>query len=527
MGNIPEFQTRRLASAVTPTLGADPHAGSLQGGIAAGLATIGGVLKGRKAEKQKVLDVVEAESMLRDFEAEMKGASDEIKQKFAEQPDDGVKQIGTAGEQLIKLKLDDIKNQNVKMMFARGASASLRNQGKAADGWANVQKVVKADENFSRVTIMQSGDLKAEPYLEGEPITAKFERELGYHEDRVKLSQGIYGKQSAKKMQEGREGLSKSWLHGLMNDDPLVAKELLERGYFTGLMSGKDIEAYEAKAKNKIKGWQEEVKFESTLAAFGNFKGLQSLWFKGELNIAAVDVAEDKLYTQTVKDGKGGEIPLIEAHPELQEHIDTIREIVATRKDITFKETIESMKVSLAIEDEIRRMQIDSDKMDATATLEQLIDVQGKIYKAVLNGQLAPKKAEYFLNQMETPTVNTIDEAKDTRWFKSWRAATPESTIYDSTNTFLENGNFSPEAQGRMKSGILTDVIDQFNAINSARESYGGSVSVEEAKVIVQKAIKNAETKESALFGDGKEKTIRLRNGKVITINKDSVKRVK
>lgn len=529
MGNIPEFQTKRLASAVTPTLGVDPHAGGLAGAISEGLGAVAGALQAKKAEKQKVLDVVEAEALLRGFEEEMDGASDQIKSQFEDQPDDGVTEMGNAGEQLINLKIDEIKSPTVRAMFARGASTSLRNRNRGARSWATTQKVIKADENFTRVTIMQAGDLKAEPFVEGQPITQKFEEQLGYHEDRVKLAQGIYGTSASRKMQEGREGLAKSWLHGLMEKKPLVAKELLEKGYFTGLLDGEDIAAYEKKADDKIKGWQEEVKFENLYKAFGKFKGLEQLWFAGDLNIAAVDVAETSLYTDTVEDGKGGFITLIEARPELQEHIDYIREAVATRKDLTFKETAENMKLTLEFGDRIRNMGIDSEKLTAEATLEELIQLQGEIYKAYSNGQIDPAKAEYYLNQIQSPTAQSLEDAKDGRWFAGFRKATPESTSYDTTAVFLNASGYSEGTNLRLKNKILTKVIDQFAAIREVRKPYGGDVSVEEAEAITQQAISEVREEESALFGNIPEegRIVRLLNGKILEVKKGSIKRLK
>ncbi len=526
MGNIPEFQTRRLASAVTPTLGVDSGAGGLEGAISAGLGILGEARAAQEAEKQKVLDVVEAEALLRGFEEEMDGATDQIRTQFLDQPDDGVTEMGNAGEQLINLKLDEIKSPTVRAMFARGASTSLRNRNKGARGWASTQKIVKADENFTRVTIMQQGDLKAEPFVEGQPITKKFEEQLGYHEDRVTAAQALYGTQSARKMQEGREGLAKSWLHGLMEKKPLVAKELLEKGYFTGLMDGVDIEAYENKADDKIKGWQEEVKFENLYTAFGQFKGLEELWFAGELNIAAVDVAEMTLYTKVVEDGKGGQITLIEARPELQEHINYIREAVATRKDLTFKETAENMQTTLEFGDRIRKMGVDSDKLTAEATLEEMIQLQGEIYRAMSNGQIDPAKAEYFLNQIQSPTATNLEEAKDERWFAGWRKATPESTSYDATEKFLHSGNFSEGTRMRLKGKVLTKVIDAFSAIKKARAAYGGTVSIAEATQITEQAIQEVREEESSIFGK-KEAIMRLKNGKVLQVKEGSIKRLR
>lgn len=526
MGNIPEFKTRRLASAVTGTLGVDPHAGGLAGAISEGLGAVAGAFQAKEAEKQKVLDVVEAEALLRGFEEEMNGASDQIRSQFEDQPDDGVTEIGNAGEQLIKLKIDEIKSPTVRAMFARGASTALRNQNKGARSWAATQKVIKADENFTRVTIMQAGDLKAEPFVDGQPITQKFEEQLGYHEDRIKLAQGIYGTSASRKMQEGREGLAKSWLHGLMEKKPLVAKELLEKGYFTGLLDGQDIAAYEKKADDKIKGWQEELKFENLYKAFGKFKGLEQLWFAGDLNIAAVDVAETSLYTDTVEDGKGGYITLIEARPELQEHIDSIREAVATRKDLTFKETAENMQITLEFGDRIRKLGIDSDKLTAEATLGELVRLQGDIYRAMGNGQIDPAKAEYYLNQIQSPTTTSLEAAKDERWFAGWRKATPESTSYDATENFLHSGNFSEGTRQRLKGKVLSKVIDAFSAIREVRAVYGGDISIAESEQITAQAIQEVREEESALFGK-KEAIIRLKNGKILEVKEGSIKRLK
>ncbi len=529
MGNIPEFQTRRLASAVTPTLGADPQAGGFAGALSAGMQFVGEARMAKEAEKQKVLDVIEAESLLREFEGEMKGASEQIKTQFLEQPDDGVTEIGNAGEQLIKLKIDEIKNENVRAMFARGASTSLRNGNRQATAWATTQKVIRADENFTRVTIMQQGDLKAEPFVEGQPITQKFEEQLGYHEDRVKAAQALYGTQSAKKMQEGREGLSKSWLHGLMEKEPLVAKELLEKGYFTGLLDGEDIKAYQVKVKDKIEGWQEEVKFENLYQAFGQFKGLEHLWFRNELTIGAVDVAENAIYTTSVKDGKGGFITLAEARPELQQHINDIREAVATRKDLTFDEKAENLEKTLEFGDRIRRMGIDSDKLTAEATLEELIEIQGEIYRAMKNGQIDPAKAEYFLNQIQSPTTDSLENAKDGRWFSGFRKPTPESASYDTTEVFLRSGNFSEGTRIKLKGKILTKVIDAFSAIKEARASYGGEISIEEAESITEEAINEVREEESPLFGSLMDagRVVRLRSGKILEVKKGSIKRIK
>ena len=515
MGRIPEFTTQKLASADVGTLGIDRSQEEAFGAIADATRQVAGRLHQEQQERQKILDVVEAEKQLREFEGTLTKASGEIQTKFANQPEDGVKEIGRAGEELINLTLEDISSPNVQAMVARGSSAVLRSSNRTAMKWGADQQIIVADENFNRVTNLDSADILQSGSVE------LYKRKMEYHEQRETLARGIYGKQAPQKMQEGRESLSKSLLHGLMEKQPLEAKKLLDGGFFTGVLTTDDQVAFGKKIDEKIKGWNDTLDFNSTIQTLEMFQGAEKLWTEGKLSIATVDTMEDNLHTTFVEDGQGGTISLMDKFPQLQEQVDDLRTIAAQRTDIN---SIENLQIVANLEDEVRGLNISGDKRDAQTNLSEMIRVRGKIIKASANGSLKPDKTMYFLNQLATPLMDKLQDAPEKAWHnfitKFFTSVTPENVSYDRTNAFLEDSNYSQPVRDKMKADVLTTVVEEITNLRSDREITGGDVSSEEALAITNKAIQKAQAKQNAALQHIPEegKILQLKSGKIIKV---------
>ncbi len=515
MGRIPEFTTQKLASSDVGVLGADTSQEQALGAIAAATKQVASQIHQQEQERQKILDVVEAERQLREFEGTLSKASGEIQTKFVDQPEDGVKEIGRAGEELINLTLEDISSPNVQAMVARGSSAVLRSANRSARKWGSDQQIIVADENFNRVTNLDSADILQNPSVK------LYQEKLGYHEQRDTLARGIYGTQSPQKMQEGRESLSKSLIYGMMEKQPLEAKKLLDGGFFSGILTTDDQVAFGAKVDEKIKGWNDTLDFNATIQTLEMFQGAEKLWTEGELTTATVDVMEDNLHTTFVEDGQGGTVSLMEKFPQLQEQVDDLRTIAAQRTDIN---SIENIQIVADLEDEIRGLNISGDKRDAQTNLSEMIRVRGKIIKAAANGSLKPDKTGYFLNQLTTPLMDKLQDAPEKAWHnfitKFFTSVTPENVAYDRTNAFLEDSNFSQPVKDRMKADVLTGVVEEITKIRSDREITGGDVSNEEALAITNKAIQKAQAKQNVALQHIPEegKVLQLKSGKIIKV---------
>jgi len=456
MGSISEFITRQLPSAAVSTLGVDPSAtrfGEAVAGLGAEIANEGfQVLR----ERKKTLDIVESQSEIRKFEAEMNELTKTNREQFADNPEAGVKQFNIDGEKKLNDTLGNIEDTNIKRLFAQGSSQVLRGQANSAFTWASNQQVINAAGDFNEVINMDSGELKETPSVE------LFKEKLAILESKKGLVKGIWGKGSGQQMANSKESLSKGLLHGLMDTNPLEGRELLKQGFFNGLLDTTEQTKFEGQMESSIKGWRDKLDLDARTDTIQKYGGVEKIWLAGELDTAVVNSLSDEMDSTLVNDGNNGLISLTEKFPELKEINKDLLKIAAENTDIN---SIESIEVVNDIADKVRRLNISPDKRTADAQLADLMKVRGEIIKAVANRQMKTAKAEGFLNQLTTPMIDKLSDVKGKAEWLGWgNWKTPEDAMYDSViNKLAVLPNMTHEISERIKANVITQTLDEIN----------------------------------------------------------------
>ncbi len=512
MGNIPEFITRQLPSSAVGTAGLrQPTLGAAIAGAGAQIANIG--FK-QLAERKQTLDIVKSQAELRKFEGELNKLSAKNRSKFIDDPQAGIKQFNVDSEKLFNDTLGDLKDSSLKRLFAQGGSQVLRGQTNSAIAWGSNQEIVNAAGDFNLVINMDAGELKLTPSKE------LFEKKLQILKGKKGLAKKIWGKSSGEQMASSVESLSKGYLHGLMNDNPLEGRHLLKTGFFNGLLDTTEQKKFQGQMESSIKGWSDKIDLDARVETIQKYEGIEKIWVDGDLGTDIVNKLIDEMDTTMVEDGKGGIISLTKKFPELAEINKDLLKIAAENTDVN---SIENVEVVNDIADKIRRLNISPDKRKAEAKLAEMMKVKGDIIKASANGLLKSGKAESFLNQIKTPLIDKLSQAKGKKkWIFFGEQVTPENAMYDSVvNKLAQFPTMTVEISERMKANVITQTLDELNR----RKKLFQPVTNEVAIAIAGKLMQAEWAKENPALQDiPKEgKLMRMENGSVMKFLNEGV----
>ncbi len=507
MGSLPEFLTKHLASSVVGTLGVDKSGQRLGESIAGTGAKIANVGFKQLAERKKTIDIVKSQAEVREFENELNELSKENRSNFIDDPQAGIKQFNEDSSNLFDDILGTLEDPSLRRLFAQGGTQVLRGQTNKAIAWGATQEIVNAAGDFNSVINLDAGQLKSTPSRE------LYEEKLAILEGKKDLIKKIWGKSSGNQMAASKESLSKGYLHGLMNENPLEGRQLLKEGFFNGRLDTTEQVKFEGQMESSIKGWKDKIDLEARTTTIEKYGGIEKLWLEGRLDTAAVNALSDEMDITMIEDGKGGVVSLTEKFPELKEINKDLLKIAAENTDI---KSIESIAVVNKIADSVRRLNISPDKRTADGVLEDIMKVRGEIIEAVANRQMKSEKARGFLDQLTTPMIDKLSEAKGkANWlgFGNWK--TPQDAMYDSVvNKLAQFPNMSEEVGERMKANVITQTLDELSRMKERFQPVTNEVAIAVAGRFIQ-----AEwAKENPALQDiPKEgKLMRMKNGSVI-----------
>ncbi len=514
MGSISTFITRQLPSAVTGTLGVDPSAGKFGEAIAAVGAQVAESGFQALQERKATLDIVESQATIRKYEAGLSKLTAENREKFIDDPEAGVEQFNIDGEKLLSDTLKDIKDPNIRRLFANGGSQVLRGQTNSSIAWASKQQIVNAAGQFNEVINMDAAELKQNPSPE------LYKEKMAILESKKGLIKHVWGTNSGQQTENSKEALSKGMLHGLMETNPLEGRDLLKEGFFNGALNTTEQAKFTKQMESAITGWREKLELDAYVETLQKYGGVEKLWVEGNLDIAAVNAFSNEMESTMINDGKGGVISLTEKFPQLKEINADLLKIAAENTDIN---TIENIDVINKIADNVRRLNISPDKRTADADLAELIKVRGEIIKAVANGQMLTKQAEGFLNQLTTPMLDQLSQARGKKKFIFvGKQVTPENAMYDSTNRNIAMyPNLSTSESEEMKANVTLQALEEINK----RRARGEVITNESAIAIAGKFQEEEWAKMNpALANIPKEgKGMQLRSGQKLRFHKGGV----
>ncbi len=514
MGFIPETIFRPLVSSAVGTAG-ENRAGEILGQAVARAGeriTVNFIAK--EAVRQQTLDIIASEAKVRAYEAEVDESILEAQKKHAADPKLGIKEIFDLNETLLNKRLEGITSEFERALFASKASTVVRRKNREMRSWARSQEVINASQDFTSITDTNAAQLKLNPDVD------KFWEFIALHNLRKPLAKQIYGKNWSDAMRKGNQSMAKGLLAGYEDDNPYFGLELIRSGTLNKFFNGEELADLEEKMKSSIKGWDESLKFENNLTVLGEFSGADELARNGKLTTFKVDELELRLDDQQL------------LTPKVQVEVDKLRKIAAEKTDLT---AIENTEILAKLYDELRNLQISSDKLTADATLTEIFKFRSHIYSASANGKISPDQRENFLLQIETIKTtglleatggsSVIDSVSDSPFFVQKifslfsTPATPEQHAFGKVYDWLKTMNFSDNVEKKAKVKILNDTMIE---ITEMREQ-GTKVTNDIVDKLIEKHFREELARQNPtlqnLPSDGK--AIRLKSGKKVFLFPD------
>ena len=498
MGFIPETVTRRLPSAVVGTLGVDPSGEQLGLAVARAGEQVTRTLLEKQAKRKQTLDIISAQAEIRKYETSMDEISKVNQGSFRDDPQGGVKQTLNDGETLLNSTLQDIGDDNVRAMVATETTSSLIRTGNSMKGWAHQQEVINGAQDFTSVTDADAAQLSQTPDL------ISMGTMLANHNLREGQAKALYGKNWPEAMKKGRQSIIKGQITGYELNDPQEGIKFLEETDFKGAFDSEEIKGFKKDMRSSFEGWNKKVELDKKINTLSLFDGVAKRQKEGELDVAFVDQLELELDDENL------------LTPEVQKLVDDVRKVAAENMDL---DSVHATKIFNNLNDDLRRLQISSDKTEADATLTELFKFRSKVYEASANGEITPKERRSFLDQIETPSKEMIarDDVAFERKFKIFGGATtPEGAAFDKVNGWLEEMNFSEEVAETAKAKILSDTFIEMTELRDR----GVEVTLDSVDILVERHFREEETRQNAALRHipPEGKAMRLKNGNKILL---------
>ncbi len=203
MGFIPETVFRTPASSVVGTAGVDRSGEIIGKSFARAAGQITSVLLEKEAERKRTLDIVGAKAKARETEAEMDANVRTVQERFAGDPQAGVKELSILNETLINSTLAGMTDEDRRAMFASDISTITRTKNREIRSWAMKQEVVNASQDFTLITDTNAAQLMLQPNED------KFWNYIAENKKRTPSAKDIYGNDWSDAIKKGDQSMAK------------------------------------------------------------------------------------------------------------------------------------------------------------------------------------------------------------------------------------------------------------------------------------------------------------------------------
>ncbi len=488
MGFIPETVTKRLPSSLVGTLGVDTSGEKLGIAVAKAGEKVFGAVAQKAAERKRTLDIISAQAKIRQFESEMDGATTGIKGTFKDEPQGGVEQTFSAGEQLIDATLGDIKDDSVRAMVAQGTTSSLRRSGNQMKSWAHQQEVINGARDYSQVTNFNAEQLSKKPDID------LMEQMIAFELGREDLAKGLYGKNWPTAVKQSVQATYKGYITGLELTDPKTGVRFLEEYDFKGAFSPSEMKKFKEDMQDSFVGWEKDQLVKDEIEALSTFDEIHKRDKDRTLDVEFIDQTKLQLEASGL------------LTPERERLLDISRKSIARRVDIHSTESEETLT---NLYDSWRNLGVASDKKTAEASLKELFAFRLDVVQAEADGKIKDTNKMFFLDQIITPsnskllegemTPTEFDANKQLTAFGvkipfTGNVMTPEYKTYDKVISWLDKLNF----EGKDREGAMVRILRDAYIEMADLRGRGSVLSSESAEVIAERKIRDEMARQRA-----------------------------
>lgn len=447
---IPDFVTRQLASSVTGTVGIQESGSRLFEGISQGAAQVFNAASAAKVERNRVMDSIEADATAREYEAKVEEGLTLIQTQFASDPDQGLREADSKASEFVNTTLDGIPTSRVKSLVSTRLSGINRVLRTGMKKWVRDQKVRNTANNFTKVDNIEAGALRTDPSVEA------WAASMARHELRTLDANKLYSPTQAKTaMDRGRESRTKGLLNGLLKQSPAEGARLLDTGMFDEFLSQDTITQYQSDFKSGVKGAVKEQEYQNQIDAFANIDGLETMVRNKELTVDAIDAAKN----EAEDTGR--------MTPALSKYLETARKIATENVDLT---SVDVQDIVLNLNDNLRELNVDSDKRTSNANLEDIAGFMAKVNGEFTDGNITDKTRTRLLDNVTTPFNRKIQREEGSKGalgiisFGYFGApSSPYDAGYLKTNDWLDDRNFSDGVKSKAKFNILDGMLREIS----------------------------------------------------------------
>lgn len=409
MPKIPEFETRQLASQVVGTPGVDTSNERIFNAASRFLGNLAGVSVGlhrlQQSKQQKALlqqqalakkrqqSFIDASAMshIASLDAEIEKATIDFQQEFEENPFNVSKPYQNRLEGMINDRLEGIENADVRGIVRKKMFNSLPARTRSISKWESSQQVKTA---FNKA-VSSSNDFAVQAYQAGKIGGQEgFQRMLQIIKTRVPdmivtYDQILSKEQTDQLKQDIPKSVVNGYLTGLIENQPIEAKEALSGGVFDKMLSPQEKVALKKDADRAVTGLQKKIEIDRLASDISSNMDLYDKMKQGTLSLPLID--------ERIK--KTGSTPFLRNLRSSIISNDDRSFAVSNVERARFMDRV-NLAVSQAKEGDLSRKEI----------IQKMIDLQAEGLELRNRGVIPDGDYERVLKDVTTPLADSVLE---------------------------------------------------------------------------------------------------------------------
>lgn len=386
MGKIPEFQRRKLASSVVGTPGLDISGTIIGQSVSSALDKITRSIISTVAAKKNILDEVDANKRIIDYEVEYEDALKGIRANSLSNPEQAIQQTVDLGNTLGNTFLDTIESNSVRNRVALLQQGVIRNETRAMSKWASAQQVINAGvdltASINALTVRAEGtdDLK----VVGKIIMKVQEINV--------VAERVLGKKSEQFIKDSQKSIASGFLHGQMDRNPIRAGRFLRQGVFNKILSDDERKKWRKDIDNAIAKKADTDRTNLLFDLSDKYIDLTKAYGEGTLKVSELDIVKLNMQDAGVPE-------------EDLQFIDILRDTLLSSSIVT---SVDNNEMIAKIADQWHNLGIDSKKGTAKGSAENIHKFLRFVADAHKRGIITKVIQDGFITKATPALLNKI-----------------------------------------------------------------------------------------------------------------------
>ena len=442
MGRIPEFVSRKLASSVVGTPGVDPSGEIIGRSIAGAAGRIADVSFREMAQRQRVLDTVDANQNSAEFGIALDKTTVEVQTEFKDNPVAGVEAFLVQGNNLSNQFLGNVDSESVKQLTTLKYQENINRRLNSMRSWAaNRQVAIAGSKITSNINLLAT---QAAAMDDPNALTSIFSEAA----KTIDASIGVLSAKEAAKFQKlAPEAIAKGYFYGQLERDPVHAGQLLDEGFFSKQFTPEEINGFKKDTQKAIEKKGETDNYNLLIDVSRSHENLAKQYKEGTLTVGEIDQLKINFEDQ-------------EASAEELKFLDIMRDLVIETADL---DAVDNAEEYSKLMDNWHQLQVKKDGTSAKGALEDILRFQTQAGIAHRSKVITKEKFNQFLRLTATPVNDKIETEKGERGgiFGLGGPASKLDTGYIKIVNWLKTNKLDKNFD--VKKHMLTSLVSSFD----------------------------------------------------------------